>query len=207
MGIEMDKPPRDMSLAELAERCGVEMGKYSRKETCDDQYCLEIFRRAMLENNERAWEILHQRFNGILLSWVRCHPNREAAYRCDSENSYVDRAFRRLWMRTKRNAALEFSTLGGALRFLRMCLNSDIVDTLRAQLRPEEMPWPEPGFPEEPGVEDRMRAMDGGRPSRASCRILVSSDWPICCTTVISNPGKLSSYVQMSLAMSVKSFV
>jgi hypothetical protein len=153
MGIEMDKPPRDMSLAELAERCGVEMGKYSRKETCDDQYCLEIFRRAMLENNERAWEILHQRFNGILLNWVRCHPNREAAYRCDSENSYVDRAFQRLWMRTKRNAALEFSTLAGALRFLRMCLNSDIVDTLRAQLRPQEMPWPEPGFPEEPAVE------------------------------------------------------
>jgi hypothetical protein len=154
MGIEMDKPPRDMSLAELAERCGVEIGKYSRKEACDDQYCLEIFRRAMMENNERAWEVLHQRFSGILLNWVRCHPNREAAYRCDSENSYVDRAFRRLWMRTKRNAALEFNTLAGALRFLRMCLNSDIVDTLRSQLRAEEMPWPEPGFPEEPAVED-----------------------------------------------------
>jgi len=46
-------------------------------------------------------------------------------------------------------------TLAGALRFLRLCLNSDIVDTLRAQLRSEEMPWPEPGFPEEPAVEDR----------------------------------------------------
>src|SRR2546422_980013 len=83
LGIKMDKLPRDMSLAELAERCGVEMRKYSRKEACDDQYCLEVFRRAMLQNNERAWEILHQCFNGVLLNWVRCHPHRDAAYRCD----------------------------------------------------------------------------------------------------------------------------
>src|SRR6266516_1194292 len=129
MGIEMDKPLRDMNLAALSDRCVSEIGKYSRKEPHDDQYCLEIFRRAMLDGDERAWEILHERFSGILLNWVRIHPNREAAYRCDDEKSYVDRAFRRLWMRSRRNQALEFNTLAGALCFLRMCLNSDIVDT------------------------------------------------------------------------------
>ena len=57
-------------------------------------------------------------------------------------------------MRTVRSKSLEFNTLAGALRFLHTCLNSDIIDTLRAQLRPEEMPWPESGFPEEPVAED-----------------------------------------------------
>jgi DNA-directed RNA polymerase specialized sigma24 family protein len=66
----------------------------------------------------------------------------------------VDEAFRRLWMRTIRNKALEFTTLAGALRFLHTCLNSAIIDTLRAYLRTEEMPWPESGFPNEPIAED-----------------------------------------------------
>lgn len=154
MGIDMDKPAREMTLAQLADRCVSEIGKYSRKEPHDDQYCLEIFRRAMLEGDSDAWEVLHQRFSSILLGWVRRHPQREAAYRCDNENNYVDRAFRRLWTRTMRNKSLEFNTLAGALRFLHTCLNSDIIDTLRAQLRSEEVPWPEPGFPEEPVAED-----------------------------------------------------
>ena len=154
MGIDMDKPAREMTLAQLADRCVSEIGKYSRKEPHDDQYCLEIFRRAMLEDDSDAWEVLHQRFSSILLGWVRRHPQREAAYRCDNENNYVDRAFRRLWTRTVRNKSLEFNTLAGALRFLHTCLNSDIIDTLRAQLRPEEVPWPEPGFPEEPFADD-----------------------------------------------------
>jgi len=154
MGIDMDKPAREMTLAQLADRCVSEIGKYSRKEPHDDQYCLEIFRRAMLEGDSDAWEVLHQRFSSILLGWVRRHPQREAAYRCDNENNYVDRAFMRLWTRTVRNNSLEFNTLAGALRFLHTCLNSDIIDTLRAQLRPEEVPWPEPGFPEEPFADD-----------------------------------------------------
>jgi hypothetical protein len=154
MSISMEKSSRDMSLAELADRCVSEINKYSRKEPHDDQYCLEIFRRAMLQSDSNAWEILHRRFSGILLGWVRRHPSRELAYRCDNENNYVDRAFRRLWTRTLRNQELEFNTLAGALRFLHTCLNSDIIDTLRAQLRSDEIPWPEPGFPEEPIAED-----------------------------------------------------
>src|SRR5437763_7881906 len=118
MGIEMDKPPREMSLAELAERCVSEINKYSRKEPHDDQYCLEIFRRAMVESDSDAWEVLHQRFSGILLGWVRRHPQREAAYRCDNENNYVDRAFRRLWVCTIGNQALEFNSLSEVQSFL-----------------------------------------------------------------------------------------
>ena len=154
MGIDMDKPAREMTLAQLADRCVSEIGKYSRKEPHDDQYCLEIFRRAMLEGDSDAWEVLHQRFSSILLGWVRRHPQREAAYRCDNENNYVDRAFRRLWTRTIRNKSLEFNTLAGALRFLHTCLNVDIIDTIRSQRQQDEIPWPEPGFPEEPLAED-----------------------------------------------------
>ncbi len=153
MGIEMDKPPRDMSLAELAERCMSEINKYSRKEPHNDQYCLEIFRRAMLQGNAQAWELLIHRFHGTVLGWVRRHPNKEAAIRLDSEENYVALAFERFWRVTVRNKSLEFNTLAGALVFLRACVNCAMIDTLRSQ---RDLPLPE-GIEERPAPEP-----DGG---------------------------------------------
>lgn len=140
MGIEMDKPPREMSLAELSSRCTSEIQKYNQRESHNDQWCLEIFRRAMLQEDSDAWTVLEERFHGIVLSWVRRHPQREAARGIDSEENYVALTFARFWMGTVRNKNLEFNTLAGALVFLRACVNSVIIDTLRGQ---KELPIPE----------------------------------------------------------------
>lgn len=154
MGIEMDKPPRDMSLNELSDRCKGEINRYMNEESHNDDYCLEIFRRATVQKDPDAWELLMQRFSGIVVGWVRRHPNRELAYRLDSEKSYVDLTFERLWKRTIGNEPLEFSSLAGALAFLRHCVNCAIIDTLRGYLRPSEVPLPEPGIGEEPFAHD-----------------------------------------------------
>jgi hypothetical protein len=140
MGIEMDKPPHEMSLAELTSRCTSEIQKYNQRESHNDQCSLEIFRRAMLQEDSDAWTVLMERFHGIVLSWVRRHPHREAARGIDSEENYVALTFARFWMVTVRNKSLEFNTLAGALVFLRACVNSVIIDTLRGQ---KELPIPE----------------------------------------------------------------
>ena len=156
MGIEMDKPPRDMSLTELSDRCSGEVRRYMHEEAHNDDYCLEIFRRAMLQNDAHAWELLMQRFHSLLVGWVRRHPNREIAYRLDSEENYVAFAFERFWRVTVRNNSLEFNTLASALAFLRACLNSAVIDTLRGYARSNEVPLPEPGFAEEPAMDDTI---------------------------------------------------
>jgi len=145
MGIEMDKPPREMSLPELADCCMSEIQHYKPGERYSEQCCLEICRRSMLQNDARAWEILMLRFHGIVLNWVRRHPQREAARFIDNEENYVALTFERFWKVTVRNKNLEFATLGAALVFLRSCVNSVIIDTLRGQ---REVPLPE-GFERE----------------------------------------------------------
>ncbi|OLB41244.1 MAG: hypothetical protein AUG45_12145 [Ktedonobacter sp. 13_1_20CM_3_54_15] len=140
MGIEMDKPPRSMSLSELTSRCMSEIQKYNQREPHNDQCCLEIFRRALLQQDSRAWSVLTERFHGIVLSWVRRHPQREAVRDIDSEENFVALTFERFWRVTVRNKTLEFTTLAGALVFLRACVNSVIIDTLRSQ---KEIPIPE----------------------------------------------------------------
>ena len=142
MGIIMEKPPEDMSLAELVSRCSQEMGKFRRKEPSDESYCLEIFRRALIGHNEAAWTVLYNNFSESIRLWLRRHQYKEAALRHESEQGYVDDTFKRFWQWTC-NQKLEFTSIAGALSALHLCLNSSVMDTLRAYSRPKEEPMPE----------------------------------------------------------------
>jgi hypothetical protein len=150
----MDRPPKDMSLSELADRCKSEMNNYSCGEAHDDQYCLEIFHRAMLQGDSSAWELVHQHFKSTMLRWLRSHPHRDVASRFESEENYIVQAFERFWSSTVHNQQVEFRTLAAALRYLHASLNGAILDALRTYSRAKEEPLPEPGFPGEPMAED-----------------------------------------------------
>ncbi len=151
MSIEMDTLPCNMNVSVVTSRYWAETNKYSYKEPYSDEYGLEIFHQAIVEHDTQAWELLIERFHKMVLSWLRRHPNREIAYRLNSEENYIALAFERFWMGTLRNQKIEFHSVAAALNFLRACLNSVIIDTLRGQMR--EMPFPETGF-DEPAVEN-----------------------------------------------------
>jgi hypothetical protein len=153
MGIKMDKSLGEMSLLELSECCANEMRKYRRKEPCNDLYCLEIFRRAVVQHDNEAWAVLQQQLSESVRLWIGRHPYREAALRHEREQNYVDDAFRRFWQAVS-DQQLMFSTLAGALSYLHLCLNCAIMDTLRLYSRPREERIPDYGHPDEPLVED-----------------------------------------------------
>ena len=154
MGIDMEELPKNMRLSALADRCMSEINNYRRGEASSDQYCLEIFRRAMLEHDDAAWGLLVDRFQEFLLAAFRRHPRREAALHLDSPENFVARAFARFW-NAVHNQQVMFTSLGAALRYLRVCLDSTILDMLRANARAREVPFPEPGFAMEPAEEDQ----------------------------------------------------
>jgi hypothetical protein len=145
---------RNMRLSALADRCMSEIDNYRRGEASSDQYCLEIFRRALQERDNEAWTLLVDRFKEFLLAAFRRHPRSENASRLDSPENYVDRAFARFWLAVH-NQQLEFMTLAAALRFLRLCLNSDILDTLALYARATEVHPSEPVFVGEPTKENQ----------------------------------------------------
>ena len=157
MGIEMEDLPDQMSLSALADRCMSEIDKYRRKEPHTDQYCLEIFHRAMVKHDPEAWELLQQRFGPTVKAWIRNHPHRDIACHHESEENYVAYTFARLWQASMRNN-LEFDSLAAALSYLKLTLQGAVIDTLRAYSRPKEAPFPEPGtdthYTEEPATED-----------------------------------------------------
>ena len=153
MGIRMDEALSQMDLLLLADRCANELKRHRRKEPADDRFCLEIFRRAIVQHMDQAWSVLQQRFGEIVRIWLHSHPNSDVALMRDTEENYVAQTFSRFWYAV-RDQYLEFTTLNAALSYLHATLNGIVMDALRSRLRSKEVPLPEPGFPEEPMIED-----------------------------------------------------
>lgn len=146
----------EMSLSALTEHCKREISNYRKGEPCNEQYVLELLRRATLQCDHQAWFCLRQCLNEIALSWIHSHVYRDAAYRYDNVENYADQAFERFWIATACNQKVEFHSLSAALKYLYISLNSVILDTMRTYSRPKEMPLPEPGSVGEPAVEDSI---------------------------------------------------
>lgn len=152
----------EMSTAALAKLCKREIDHFRNGEPNDEQFGLELFRRAILQGDQNAWASLQQCYSELILNWLHRHPGREVACRLDHEENYVAQTFERFWLTTAHHQKLAFKSLAAALQYLRMSLNSTIVDTLRTYSRPKEVPLPEPGTPGavEPFVEDTLDSDD-----------------------------------------------
>jgi DNA-directed RNA polymerase specialized sigma24 family protein len=163
---------QDMNVSVLADQCMRQIERFQRGEPSNDQYGVELLRRAITQRNPLAWEAMEQRFHGLVLRWLRSHPYREEACRLDSEENYVAQAFARLWVATVSNQHVELKTVAAVLTYLRLCLNSVLLDTRRTYVRSREIPLPEPGEPGEPLSEER----DEGREVWEAIRSMIPDE-------------------------------
>jgi DNA-directed RNA polymerase specialized sigma24 family protein len=147
-----------MPLSLLVSHCNEEISNYHQGKVSDERYCLEIFRRALVDNDNDSWVALQDQFRANVVFWLRRHSRRREALLVESEQEYVDDTFKRLWQwgynqRTVLDnlAAFDvhegFRSLAGALTFLRYCLESLIRDNLRFCARQQQVPLPEYDLP------------------------------------------------------------
>lgn len=136
--------PSTMSLSELADLCMTEITNYSRSEPYNEQYCLEIFHRALVQHDADAWELLQELFNPMVRAWMQRHPRQHIACYHEPVEHYVAHTFTRVWQSSIRNT-LEFDTLSAALGYLKLSLQGVVIDTLRMYSRPNEAPLADSG--------------------------------------------------------------
>jgi hypothetical protein len=146
--------PSTISLTALARYSAQEMSKYRRKELSNDEYCLEIIRRAVVLHDSEAQAVLQELFNEDVHTWVKRHPMRATVLTYISEQSCVDETFALFWSGTANNPSLEFKTLAAALRYLRASLQSAILDILRMDFRLKVQSLPDA---DDPLVEDNYQ--------------------------------------------------
>lgn len=155
----MDESINRLNLSGLADRCSIELVKRRRKETADDSYCLEIFRRAILERDDAAWFVLQGCFSENVRIWIRSHASSDIALLHDSEENYVAQTFSRFWVAVHKQR-FEFRTLNGALSYLHATLDGIFRDLMRSRRRSQEVPLPEQDSLEEPAAEQQDDDLD-----------------------------------------------
>src|SRR5260370_18593161 len=145
---------RSLGLSELVGQCVQQMSAYRRGKPSTDVYAVEFLRRATIGRDPEAWASLQQCLADEVRSWVRGHPSWEVAVRLESEEHYVAQAFERFWWATTQSQQIQFRTVAAALQYLRASLYGGLIDTMRAYVRPKEIPLPEPSESGEPWAED-----------------------------------------------------
>jgi hypothetical protein len=114
----------------LTERCRAQMDDFHSDRPSDEQPCLELFRLALIEGDQTAWEAIYDLYRTQVMRWVQNHPRfyftgEEAGY-------FVNQAFWRLWKYGARHArAGRFGTVADYLQYLKRCAASVITDELR----------------------------------------------------------------------------
>lgn len=122
--------PEWLTIADLADRCAQETERFFHGDNHDPRYCFELFRRAILERDQSAWEIIHVQYQALVTGWVKQHRAFEAGG--EEVQYFVNRAFEKVWIALTPEHFTHFPDLRSLLRYLKMCVHSAIVDHNRA---------------------------------------------------------------------------
>ncbi|MGE5251434.1 MAG: RNA polymerase sigma factor [Bacteroidota bacterium] len=131
--MSIDPQPRQLSLTDLARICAHETEIYYQHRSHDPRYCFELFRRAIGERDQSAWELVCIQYQPMVSGWVRQHPAFESSG--EQVEYFVNGAFARIAGNLTPDKFRSFSDLGYLLRYLKMCVHSVIVDYIRSAER------------------------------------------------------------------------
>ena len=131
-----------LTTVELAERCAAEQARFHERLPVEEHAGLELFRRAIQQHDEAAWELLYQQWKGLLLHWLHQHPAARLVLERESAESYLTATLTKFWQATTgtTHSRPAFETLADILAYLRRCLNSVVLDAVRQmRSRPQEV--------------------------------------------------------------------
>lgn len=122
-----------LTLPELARNCAEETNKFLKQRPSNDRYCLEIFRRAIINQDDGAWSCLYQQYSPLVLTWVTQHQSAAPLLGQDGGAPLVNAAFAKLAQALTPEKIHNFDTLAAILKYLKMCVHSVVADEVRAR--------------------------------------------------------------------------
>lgn len=123
------KTTETLGLNELRRLCAQETNNFQNRQQHDPQYCFEIFRRAVTQRDQQAWDAIYAQYHQQVLRWIRRNPMLPMLE--EEEQYFVNRTFERMWGVLTPKKWAKFPDLKSVLRYLQMCANSVMVDYSR----------------------------------------------------------------------------
>jgi DNA-directed RNA polymerase specialized sigma24 family protein len=117
----------------IRNRCAEESKRFSQRQEFDPRFCFELFRRAILNRDQRAWDYVYQQYQRVVAGWV----GRHSLFFCLDEDQefFVNRVFEKMWTHLTPDKFMHASGLSALLSYLHKCVNSVLVDAARKQER------------------------------------------------------------------------
>jgi hypothetical protein len=121
------KTQGETSLTELAHKCAQAMARFRLRLSHDSHSCYELFRLALAEGNQQAWQAIYSQYHRLVQSWLGSPPG-------DPEE-LVNQVFTRFWRYVTPEKFANFPTLDHLLKYLKLCSSGVAIDADRAEVR------------------------------------------------------------------------
>jgi hypothetical protein len=118
---------------DLARSCAEETNKFLKQSVSNDRYCLEMFRRAIVERDDDAWSCIYQQYAPLVLTWVTQHQGAAPLLGQDGSAPLVNAAFAKFSQALTPAKMGNFDSLAAILKYLKMCVHSVVADEVRAR--------------------------------------------------------------------------
>jgi DNA-directed RNA polymerase specialized sigma24 family protein len=130
-----DRAPQTelLSTTELARYCSEETNKFLKQSASDDRFCLELFRRAIIQRDDPAWASIYQQYAPLVLTWIAQHQSAASLLGQDGSASLVNAAFAKFAQALTPAKMENFTSLAAILKYLKMCVHSVVADEVRAR--------------------------------------------------------------------------
>lgn len=129
--------PENMPIESLAQRCAQETKLYFKNLEHDTRFCFELFRRAILERSNSAWEAIRAQYSVLVARWVNRwadgHPDFPLA--SQEQEDFIEDAFIRFWHSFTPEKFGRSQELKAVLKYLKMCVFSSTSDAWRKMSR------------------------------------------------------------------------
>ncbi|MEJ2266385.1 MAG: hypothetical protein P8X95_23310 [Anaerolineales bacterium] len=191
MAIETDLAKLNLNF--IQRRCAEETSRFFDRQPNDPRYCFELFRRALLEKNQRAWEYVFEQYKQLVTGWVERHEAFPAAG--EEAIFFVNAAFAKLWRAITPEKFTRFPDLKSILRYLQLCVNGCIVDYLRLRDQANVLE-------EDSGETARFRLPDGSNPEEQILeRARAEQLWKLLEERLKNEQEKIIAYASFVLAL------
>lgn len=95
-----------------------------------EQFCLELFRRAIVANDQHCWSIIYEQFQGLVLTWIRRMTGDDQTIGNTSVADLVVEAFASFW-RSYKAEKLEGADFAQVLAYLKKCSATTVLQARR----------------------------------------------------------------------------
>ncbi|MEM8530213.1 MAG: sigma-70 family RNA polymerase sigma factor [Chloroflexota bacterium] len=122
----------------LAQRCMIENERFYRDQSCDARFAYELFRRALVEEDNRAWSELIRIYRPTVERWVTRKSTLTSYH--EGHDDLVMTTFIRFWQSITPTRFALFPSTAALLQYLRCCANCVVIDNHRVHGRIKTVP-------------------------------------------------------------------